>query len=345
MQDQDNPNESSLIFHLEALRKMLIHSFIALGIGIIPMFFAAPYALDFLSERIVASTNASLHYFSPMEVFLLQLKLAALFDVALCFPFIAWEIWKFILPALYDDDRNLLRGLVWVSSSLFAIGVAFFLSLCFPLILRFGASFSTESLLPVFGISHIVSLGVWLSLAFGCLFQFPILTYALVRWGIFSYESVQKKRPFVIILILVLAALLTPPDIVSLRIWLSLAFGVMFPFPILTYALVRWGIFSYESVQKKRPFIIILILILAAFLTPPVIVSQLMLGTPTYLLFEAGLFFARKYRNTPTMKEQRDARDLASFDVFAPNGGSKKMEETERETDGQDARQGGEHEG
>ncbi|WP_425319803.1 twin-arginine translocase subunit TatC [Fibrobacter intestinalis] len=82
--------------------------------------------------------------------------------------------------------------------------------------------------------------------------------------------------------------------------------------------------FSYESVQKKRPFIIILILILAALLTPPDIVSQLMLGTPTYLLFEAGLFFARKYRNASTMKEQRDARDIASFDVFATNGGSKK---------------------
>ena len=283
MQDQDNPNESSLIFHLEALRKTLIHCFAALGIGIIPMFFAAPYALDFLSERIVASTNASLHYFSPMEVFLLQLKLAALFDVALCFPFIAWEIWKFILPALYEDERHFLRGLVWVSSSLFAIGVAFFLSLCFPLILRFGASFSTESLLPVFGISNIVSLGVWLSLAFGCMFQFPILTYALVRWGIFSYESVQKKRPFVIILILVLAALLTPPDIVS----------------------------------------------------------QLMLGTPTYLLFEAGLFFARKYRNAPTMKELRDARDIAAFDVFAPNGGSKKIEESEKAKEA-DNRQGGE---
>ena len=162
MQDQDNPNESSLISHLEALRKMLIHSFIALGIGFIPMFFAAPYALDFLSERIVASTNASLHYFSPMEVFLLQLKLAALFDVALCFPFIAWEIWKFILPALYDDERKFLRGLVWLSSSLFVIGVVFFLSLCFPLILKFGVSFSTESLQPVFGVSNIVSLGICL---------------------------------------------------------------------------------------------------------------------------------------------------------------------------------------
>ena len=247
------------------------------------MFFAAPYALDFLSERIIVDTHATLHYFSPMEVFLLQLKLAALFDVALCFPFIAWEIWKFILPALYEDERHFLRGLAWVSSSLFAIGVAFFLSLCFPLILRFGASFSTESLLPVFGISNIVSLGVWLSLAFGCMFQFPILTYALVRWGIFSYESVQKKRPFVIILILVLAALLTPPDIVS----------------------------------------------------------QLMLGTPTYLLFEAGLFFARKYRNAPTMKELRDARDIAAFDVFAPNGGSKKIEESEKAKEA-DNRQGGE---
>ena len=193
MQDQNNQNDSSLISHLEALRKTLIHCFVALGIGIIPMFFAAPYALDFLSERIVASTNASLHYFSPMEVFLQQLKLAALFDVAPCFPFTAWEIWKFILPALYEDERHFLRGLVWLSSSLFVIGVVFFLTLCFPLILKFGVSFSTESLQPVFGVSNIVSLGIWLSLAFGVMFQFPILTYALVRWGFFFIRICSKK--------------------------------------------------------------------------------------------------------------------------------------------------------
>lgn len=230
--------DSSLVSHLEALRRALIRSLVALAIGIVPIFFASPYVLDWFCGQIALQGGVTLHYFSPMEVFLLQVKISALLDCVLFSPYIAWNAWQFVLPALYEKEKRFIRSVAVLTSLLFIAGVAFCLVVCFPLIVQFGMSFAGESLMPVFGISNLVSLALWLSLAFGCMFQFPLVTYALVRAGIVSYETVCNKRPYVVVGILVFAALLTPPDVVS----------------------------------------------------------QLMLGAPTYLLFEAGLLAARRFK-------------------------------------------------
>jgi sec-independent protein translocase protein TatC len=230
--------EATLISHLEALRRALIRSLVALAVGIVPLFLVSPYVLDWFCEQIKLQGGISLHYFSPMEVFLLQLKISALLDCVLFSPYIAWNIWQFVLPALYEKEKRFVRSIVGLTSFLFVAGVAFCLLVCFPLIVEFGMSFAGESLTPVFGVSNLVSLALWLSLAFGCMFQFPLVTYALIRGGIVSYETVCDKRPYVVVGILAVAALLTPPDVVS----------------------------------------------------------QLILGAPTYLLFEAGLFAARRFK-------------------------------------------------
>lgn len=247
--------EQTLVSHLEALRTALIHCFVALGIGIIPMFLLSSYVLDWFSAELVAQSGATLHYFSPMEVFLLQLKIAALMDCVICSPYIAWSLWKFVLPGLYENERKFVRSIVWMTSGLFISGVVFCLGICFPLVVRFGMSFESANLQPIFGVENIVTLALWLSLAFGCMFQFPLVTYALIRSDIVYYETVCRYRPYVVVVILVLAAFLTPPDIIS----------------------------------------------------------QLILGTPTYLLFEAGLLAARKYKGKQFQE---------TFDDMAPNKGT-----------------------
>lgn len=230
--------EATLVSHLEALRWALIRSFVALAIFIVPLFLVSPYILDWCCEQIALQADVKLHYFSPMEVFLLQLKISALLDCVICSPYIAWNFWQFVLPALYDREKKFIRSIVALTSLLFIAGVAFCLIVCFPLVVQFGMSFAGDMLQPVFGVSNLVSLALWLSLAFGCMFQFPLVTYALVRAGIVEYETVCSKRPYVVVGILLLAAFLTPPDIVS----------------------------------------------------------QLLLGLPTYLLFETGLLAARRFK-------------------------------------------------
>jgi len=221
-----------------------LRSLIALAVGIVPLFLASPYVLDWFCQQIALQGGITLHYFSPMEVFLLQLKVALLLDCVLFSPYIAWNIWQFVLPALYDSEKQFIRSIAALTSGLFIAGVAFCLIVCFPMIVQFGMSFAGDTLQPIFGISDLVSFALWLSFGFGCMFQFPLVTYALIRGGIVSYETVCNKRPYVVVAILVLAALLTPPDVIS----------------------------------------------------------QLMLGLPTYLLFETGLLAARRFRNRDSKK-------------------------------------------
>ncbi len=234
MPDQQDEN---LITHLEALRSTLIKCFVALGVGLVPMFLAAPYCMDALIQIMIGDNNVSLNFFSPMEVFLLQIKVAVVLDLLICFPYIARQIWKFILPALYENERKFIKSVVLTSSTLFITGVLFCIFFILPLIINFGISFATTNINAVFGISNIIGIALWLSVVFGLMFQFPLITYSLIRSGITSYAAVKNKRPYVFVGILIISALLTPPDIVS----------------------------------------------------------QLMLTIPTYLLFEAGLFFAKRH--------------------------------------------------
>lgn len=228
--------EETLVQHLEALRTTLIRCFVALGIGLIPMFLAAPYCMDGLIKTIIGDNDVALNYFSPMEVFILQIKIAVVLDLLVCFPFIARQIWKFLLPALYDNERKFIKSVVLTSSGLFVVGVLFCIFFILPLIVNFGISFATSNIKAVFGISNIVGLALTLSVIFGLMFQFPLITYSLIRSGMVAYDDIKKKRPYVFVGILILSGILTPPDVVS----------------------------------------------------------QLMLTVPTYLLFEAGLFAAKE---------------------------------------------------
>ena len=230
--------DGNLVAHLEALRSMLIRCLTAIAVGLLPMILIAPYFLDWLIKTIIADSPVTLNFFSPAEVFILQIKLAVVLDLAVCFPYIAKQVWNFVLPALYDNERRFIRSIVLVSSLLFCTGVVFCIFLILPLIIKFGVSFSSEDLKAVFGISNVIGLSLWLAVAFGIMFQFPLVTYSLIRSGIASYEAVKSKRRYIFIAILVVAAFLTPPDIVS----------------------------------------------------------QLLLALPTYGLFEGGLYFARRIK-------------------------------------------------
>ena len=228
--------EETLIEHIEALRAVLLKSFAALAVGLVPMFFCAPYVIDILLKVITAGHPIALNFFAPMEVFMLQIKTALVLDILICFPYIARNIWLFVLPALYDNERKFISSIVLSSSALFIIGVLFCLFFILPLVIRFGMSFQSSNLQAVFGINNIISLALWLSFVFGLMFQFPLITYALIRSNITSYKVVKSKRSYVFLGILILSGILTPPDIVS----------------------------------------------------------QLMLTIPTYALFEAGLFMGKK---------------------------------------------------
>ncbi len=231
--------EQTLIEHLEALRQVLIKSLLVLALCLVPMFFVSPYAMDTLIKIMVGKNEVTLNFFTPMEVFILQIKMALLLDFLVCFPYIARQFWHFILPALYDNERHFIKSIVLSSSLLFVVGVLFCLFLILPLVLRFGLSFTGDYIKPMLGIGNVVSLALMLSFVFGVMFQFPLVTYSLIKVGIISYESMKAKRAYVFIGILILSGILTPPDILS---------QLMLTLP--TYALFEAGLLMAKNKKK-----------------------------------------------------------------------------------------------
>lgn len=231
--------DESIISHIEAFREMLLKCLRAIAIVLLPMLFVAPKCLDIFIKMILKGNNIALNYFSPAEVFIIQIKFALMLDIVICFPYIAKQIWNFCVPALYEHEKKFIKSIVFTSSALFILGALFCLFVILPLIINFGMSFSNQNIQAVLGVSNVVNLALWLILAFGVMFQMPLVVNALIKSDIVSKEAIQNCRPYVIVVLLILAGILTPPDVVS----------------------------------------------------------QIMLFTPTYLLFELGLLFSGKKKD------------------------------------------------
>ena len=233
--------DESIISHIEAFREMLIKCISCLGIFIIPILFVAPKCLNLLIKLLIRDNNIALNYFSPVEVFLLQIKLALVIDVIMCFPYIARQVWKFFAPALYDHEKKFIKSIVFTSSTLFILGALFCLFVILPLIINFGMSFATQNIKAVLGISNVINLSLWLTLAFGLMFQLPLITYSLIKSGFVEYKTFENMRPYVIVTILIIAGILTPPDILS---------QVLLFTP--TYLLFELGLLFAKAKTKKE---------------------------------------------------------------------------------------------
>ncbi len=212
---KETSDTQTLAGHLEALRGTLLRMLAALALAYVPCYFASELVIDWLIRWSLPETMGGMHFFSPMEVFLVRLKTAFVLALAVTYPWNLLQFWRFCRPAMYEHERRALRWWVLFASALFFGGVAFCAVGILPLVMRFAASFATEQMRPLLGVAGYIELTGWLSLAFGLMFQAPVLVVLAVRLGFLSCERMRAFRPYIIVGIFLLAALLTPPDIVS----------------------------------------------------------------------------------------------------------------------------------
>lgn len=239
-QKSNNSQEQSFIEHLEALRSMLIKSIAAVVVLSPAGFYFAPKFIDFLIKISIPEGIAKLHYFSPMEVFVIQLKAGIILAFVLAFPYIISQIKTFVFPALYQHERKFFNWTIFLASLLFLAGCLFCIYLILPLIMNFSAAFATSNLEATLGLENFINLAGGMMLAFGLMFQFPLFVLAGVKFGLVSVETLKKSRPYIIVGILILAAIFTPPDIVS-----QLMLGVP------TWLLFEAGLFAAGIVEKS----------------------------------------------------------------------------------------------
>lgn len=200
--------------HLEELRWFLIRSVIAVLVFLPFTFWIARPIVDYIITN-SAPKGFSLQYFTLMEPFMTELKIALITGVALAFPYIAWQFWRFVAPGLYEHERRRIKYWAVLSWILFITGMVFGYLVILPFVVHFSLSFQRELVHPLLGLGEFISMTVLLLFAFGLIFQLPIIIMVLVGLGIVRKSTLKKQRPLIIILIALVSALLTPPDVLS----------------------------------------------------------------------------------------------------------------------------------
>ena len=224
--------------HLEALRKMVLELLAIFVLLLIPGWLFAGEALAALQQaaetiaRKHGATDFDLRYFSLMEPFIVELKTGMLLAFAAGLPLYFWRLWRFLSPALYRHEKRVLlfgAAAAWV---LFAAGAALGVFGVMPLLINFSLSYARDGLTPVFGLSNFIGLLMTVILAFGAMFELPLVLLALAAAGIIRLDTLQKQRPLVLVIILILAAVLTPPDVIS-QLMLGIPTYILFELTLL----------------------------------------------------------------------------------------------------------------
>jgi len=203
--------------HLEELRKRLIACAIAVGVG-----FAAAYGF---SERIfqlliaplqaVMPEGDSLIFTNLPEMFFTYLKVSILTGIMVMAPFIFYQLWMFIAPGLYKREKRYVIPFVLSSTILFVGGSLFGYFVVFPFGFKFFIGFSNEYVKALPSVKQYFSFAIKLLFAFGVVFELPVVIFFLAKMGLVTPEFLKRKRKYAILLTFVLAAILTPPDVIT----------------------------------------------------------------------------------------------------------------------------------
>ena len=236
------------ISHLVELRNRLLW---ALGTVVVLFLCLAPFAgelYEWFAKPVMANLpqGSTMISTEPHGPFFIPFKFAFAVAFALGIPVVLYQLWAFIAPGLYQNEKSIVLPLVVSSTVLFYLGVLFAYYVVFPIIFKFFSSVAPDGVAVMPDISAYMSFALKLFFAFGIAFEVPVATVLLSKMGVVSVDTMSEKRPYIIVGAFIVGMLMTPPDIFS----------------------------------------------------------QVMLAVPVWLLFEAGLFFARKLEQNKSIEKE-----------------------------------------
>lgn len=230
--------ELTIVEHLGELRKRIIYILIAVLI-------TAGGAYHFIDEILAFITTAgkveNLVFINPTEAFFVIVKLSILVGIIGAMPFIQYQVWKYVGVALKKKERKYLIFFGPVSLILFLIGAGFAFRTVLPMAMRFLLSFAKDNIESMITLNNYVSFLIKMVSAFGLMFELPLVVLFLSKLGIVTPEALKKGRKYAVVVIFVVAAVLTPPDVIS---------QIMLAVPILL--LYEISIWICKSVTRKR---------------------------------------------------------------------------------------------
>ena len=237
---EEQTGEMSFWGHLDALRGTLFRSAIAIVVLAIVAFvnrkfifdsiILAPKEPDFFTNRVLCRLGDWLHVpalcMGNMKLDIINIDLSGQFTthmyismfagLIVAAPYIIWEIWRFIRPALYENERKHSSGAVVVMSLLFVLGVLFSYYLIVPLTLNFFGTYQvSESVNNQIALTSYISTVVSVTFALGLVFELPVFIYFLAKVGIITAAFLRKSRKYMLVILLIISAIITPPDVIS----------------------------------------------------------------------------------------------------------------------------------
>ena len=250
--NDEKTKQGSFVDHLTELRSRLVKSFIYLFICFIISYFFSENIYRFLVEPYAEAvrndeTNRRLIFTALHETFITYLKVAFFAAIFVTSPIILTQIWKFVAPGLYKDEKRALLPYLIATPTLFLLGGMLVYYLVMPLAIKFFLSFETSSQVTSLPIQLEAKVNEYLSLimrlifAFGISFQLPVLLSLLARVGFIDSEYLKKRRKYVVVIIFAVAAILTPPDPIT-----QIGLGI----PLLI--LYELSILSVKFIEKKK---------------------------------------------------------------------------------------------
>jgi sec-independent protein translocase protein TatC len=251
VEDEIEASRAPLIEHLIELRARLIRALIAFVLMFFVCFAGAKYIYNILVWPYVAAVgspeNAHLVYTHGLEYLFTQIQVAVFGAGFLAFPVIANQVYKFVAPGLYKNERQAFLPYLVATPILFTLGAAVVYFIAMPLLMRFSvgmqqvATATTPSIEFLPKVSEYLSLIMTLIFAFGICFQLPVVLTLLARAGLIDSQFLKARRRYAVVIVFVLAAVLTPPDVIS-----------QFALAIPTLLLYEASIISVRMVERKR---------------------------------------------------------------------------------------------
>ncbi|SHE44343.1 sec-independent protein translocase protein TatC [Ruegeria intermedia] len=258
--DEIEDTSAPLIEHLAELRTRLIHSVVAFLIGMIICFSVATPIFNFLTQPLCdvlsqRGQDCDLIFISPQEGFFVAIKVSLLGGFILAFPYIGLQMWRFVAPGLYKSEKNAFLPFLVASPFMFLLGASFAFYVVTPLAYDFFLGFQqfgaegeavAEGAAPLSVVfqgsaQEYLNLTIKFIVAFGLCFQLPVLLTLMGKAGLVSAEGLGAVRKYAVVGILVLAAIVTPPDVITQIILF-----------VVVYGLYEISIFLVARVERKR---------------------------------------------------------------------------------------------
>ncbi|MCE1243888.1 twin-arginine translocase subunit TatC [Oryzomicrobium sp.] len=243
MSDTSQPQEDSFISHLMELRDRLIRSILAVVIVFVCLFPWAKELYAALAQPLIASLprGGQMIATDVVGVFLVPMKVALMVAFLIALPYVLYQIWAFVAPGLYSHEKRLVLPLVVASLLLFLLGMSFAYFLVFPTVFGFMAKVAPEGVAWMTDIDKYLSFVMTTFVAFGVTFEVPVIVIVLVRMGVVDLQKLKDIRPYVIVGAFIVAAVFTPPDVVS-----------QFMLAVPLCLLYELGIFMSRFVGSRR---------------------------------------------------------------------------------------------